>query len=223
MYTSGAANDRLYQYTLSTPWDLSGASYDSVFLNVAGQDGTPQDITFKPDGTKMYMPGGNDFVYQYTVGTPWDLSTASYDSISLDANPPQTTILGMDFKTDGTKAYIAGLTTGSTFVTQYTVSTPWQLGTASYDSVFFTISEDNTPGGIRFKDDGTKMFISGGANNKVFQYTLGTPWVLSTASYDSISLDVGENVTVYGLAFRSNGTRLYTIDISGDTIYQYSS
>lgn len=225
MYMSGAANDSLYQYTMTTPWDLGSASYDSVSLPVGSQDGTPQGITFKPDGLKMYMPGGaNDFIYQYTLSSAWDLSTASYASISKDVNPPQTSIYGVDFKPDGTKMYVAGSTPGNPFVAQYTLSNPWVVSSASNDFVYrTTTTEDSSPVGIRFDDVGSKMFISGTANNKVFQYTLSTPWDLSTALYSTISADVSENANVYDLVFRPNGLRMYTIDITGDMMYQYSA
>jgi hypothetical protein len=42
-------------------------------------------------GTKLYEIGyGYDKIYQYTFTTPWDLSTCSYDGISIstkDTNP----------------------------------------------------------------------------------------------------------------------------------------
>jgi DNA-binding beta-propeller fold protein YncE len=79
MYMVGGSSDKVYQYTLSTAWDLSTASYDSVSFSVSSQDGTPFDVTFKPDGTKMYIMGNtNKKVYQYTTG--YDLSLAEIDT-----------------------------------------------------------------------------------------------------------------------------------------------
>ena len=45
--------------------------------------------------------------------------------------------------------------------------------------------------GIQFKPDGSKMFVigtDGGWTNTVFQYSLSTPWLVSTATYDSLSV-----------------------------------
>jgi DNA-binding beta-propeller fold protein YncE len=68
MYVVGSTNDRVYSYTLSTPWNIGTATYDNVSFFVGSQDGTPTGIFFRPDGTKMYMVGaGTDRVYSYTL------------------------------------------------------------------------------------------------------------------------------------------------------------
>ena len=38
MYVVGSSLDTVYQYALSTAWDVSTASYDSVSLSVSSQD-----------------------------------------------------------------------------------------------------------------------------------------------------------------------------------------
>ena len=70
MYVVGNTNDSVYQYSLSTAWDLSTASYDYSSFSVSSQDATPLGIAFKSDdGTKMYMAGvTNSSVYQYSIG-----------------------------------------------------------------------------------------------------------------------------------------------------------
>jgi hypothetical protein len=45
----GTMNDTVYQYTLSTAWDISSATYDSISFSVAGQEVTPTSIFFKSD------------------------------------------------------------------------------------------------------------------------------------------------------------------------------
>ena len=53
----GGSGDAIYQYTLSTAWDITTASYDSINISVASQDTVATDIRFKPDGTVMYISG----------------------------------------------------------------------------------------------------------------------------------------------------------------------
>ena len=68
MYVVGSSSDSVYQYTLSTAWDLDTASYDSVSFDVSSQESSPRGVTFKPDGTKMYLIGfGSDSVHQYSL------------------------------------------------------------------------------------------------------------------------------------------------------------
>ncbi len=224
MYMLGYTTYTIYQYSLSTPWDLTTLSYDSVSFSVAGQDSALTEIFFKPDGTKMYIVGyQNDRVHQHTLSTPWDLSAASYNSISFSVASQDGKPHGIFFKPDGTKMYILGDQYNSIY--QYTLSTPWDLTTLSYDSVSFSIgSRDGDPYGLFFKSDGTKMYMVGVASDFVYQHTLSTPWDLSTASYDSISFSVaGQDNTPHKIFFKPDGTKMYMIGASTDSVYQYST
>jgi sugar lactone lactonase YvrE len=223
MYMVGNANKRVFQYTLSTPFDLATASYDSVSFSLAAQDANPRGIAFNSDGSKMYMLGlTNKTVYQYTLSTPFDLATASYDNVSFSVNAQDTAPRGIAFNNDGSKMYMWGYTNKKVF--QYTLSTPFDLATASYDSVSFSVAgQDSNPYDIAFNNDGSKMYMVGYSNKKVFQYTLSTPFDLSTASYDNVSFSVNAQDTIpSGIAFNNNGSKMYMSGGSGDSIYQYT-
>ena len=102
MYIVGSSSDTVYQYSLSTAYDMSSASYDSVSFSVSGQETNPYGINMNNDGTKMYIIGASsDKVNQYSLSTAYDLSTASYDSVSFsvaDTNPKDVA-----FSNDGTR------------------------------------------------------------------------------------------------------------------------
>jgi len=54
----------------SVGYSLAGASYDSVSFSVTAQELSPSDISFKSDGTKMYVIGASgDDINQYTLST----------------------------------------------------------------------------------------------------------------------------------------------------------
>ena len=223
MYILGSLNDTVYQYSLSTPWDVSTASYDSVSSIL--ETGDSISITFKSDGTKMYMLEGesNDRVYQYSLSTAWDVSTASYDSVSFSVQSQESSPRCIFFKPDGTKMYAIG--TSSDRVYQYTLSTAWDVSTASYDSVSFSVSsQDGSPNDVFFKSDGSKMYMLGGSNDTVYQYTLSTAWDLTTASYDSVSFSVGsQDIGTSAFFFKPDISKMYMLGGSTDTVYQYSS
>jgi DNA-binding beta-propeller fold protein YncE len=66
-YFAGGGSLDVYGYDLSTAWDISSASFNQS-LDISGQDSTPGEIAFKPDGAKFYLVGGgNDNVYEYTL------------------------------------------------------------------------------------------------------------------------------------------------------------
>jgi len=174
MYLSGVQNYKIYQYSLSTAWDISTSSYDSVSLSVSGQDTTPTGVTFKSDGTKIYLSGStNDKIYQYSLSSAWDLSTASYDSVYLDVSSQDNQLNDLQLNSDGTKLYIIGNQNDN--VCQYSLSTAWDLSTASYDSKSFNVtSQEEFPEGLFLSSDDTKFYIIGRQNDTVFQYSIGT-------------------------------------------------
>ena len=76
---------------------------------------TPRHITFNTDGTKMFLVGGTkDYVYQWSLSTGFDVSTATYDGnterfdVFLNADTGDGQPRQMTFNTDGTKMFVVG-------------------------------------------------------------------------------------------------------------------
>jgi sugar lactone lactonase YvrE len=226
MYMMGTQNDSIYQYTLSTAYDLSTASYDSVSFSVAGQSADPMEIAINNDGTKMYLLSGylaNRYVYQYSLSTAFDLSTISYDSVSFDIASQANNPSSVTFNNDGTKMYICCYSNDEIY--QYTLSTAFDLTTASYASVSLDVSsQDATPFGLSFNNDGTKMYLVGRTNDTIYEYTLSTAFDISTASYNNVSFYVGnEDAVPSSITFNSSGTKMYITGFINDEVYQYST
>lgn len=172
----------VYQYSLSTAWTFSTASYDSKSFSVSSQETAMQDVAFKPDGTKMYIVGGNNTtVYQYSLSTAWDVSSASYDSVSFSVASQDAAPRGLFFKPDGTKMYIAGA--AGVDINEYDLSSAWDVSSASYVQNFSVSGQESTPEGVSFLGDGTKMYVVGSSGDEVNEYSLSTPWDISSASY----------------------------------------
>jgi sugar lactone lactonase YvrE len=217
MYVMGNANDTVYQYNLTTAWDVTTASYTGNSLLVTAQDATPQGLFFGDSGTKLYVVGSvTDTVYQYTLSTAWDISTASYASLSFSVVTQETTPRALFFKPDGTKMFVTG--NGGDDVNEYDLSTAWNVSTASFVRVSATVGETN-PAGLWFKDDGTKMYIAGSTNDAVREFTLSTPWNVSTISF-SKSLSIGFETVPAGVSFKDDGSMLYVVGHTNDTVYQ---
>jgi len=106
MYVISLTPDYVFQYTLGVAWDVSTASYASKSLNVGTEEGSPTSIFFNNDGSEMYILGGADTVFKYTLETPWDLSTAAYSTLYKSLKDDGTSITGLFFKSDGTKMYV---------------------------------------------------------------------------------------------------------------------
>jgi hypothetical protein len=264
-YLAGFTNDTVYQYSLSTAWDISTASYDSVSFSVSSQAPDPADIRFKSDGTKMYVLSfANDAVYQYSLSTAWDISTASYDSKTFSVNSQAINPRGLFLSPDGTTMIILNDDSNpNPDLFRYTLSTAYDISTASYDSVsaVSTVNETN-PYAMILKPDGSKIYVAGNQSKTVFQYSIsattytstfdcenanvfetvldanttvvfsnppasGTPvvtgYLLSSASYDSKSFSVAtqDSSATEGFTFSYDGTKMYAVGTTNRTVYQY--
>lgn len=226
MYVPDNANQRVYQYTLSSGWSMTGASYASKNFDFSSQLTFSSGIFFKSDGTKMYLLGGatstgRNKIYQYTLSSAWDVSTASYDSVTITLSPGDD-CGSMAFSTAGEELYVAD--NANNRVYQYDLSSAWDLSTASYASKsFYFFGQESVPEALAFKPDGSKMYVGGQTNDTIYQYTLSTPWDVSTASYDSVSVDVSTySNPPTGVFFRDTGGRMFTISDNQDYAAQFS-
>lgn len=204
----------------SEAYSVSGLSYDSVTYDPSTQETNPSDFAFNSDGTKVYIIGyATDSLYQYSLSTAYNVSTASYDSVSFSFATQGTNTSGLDLKSDGTKLYTVDSTSDAIF--QYSLSTAYDASTLSYDSVTLSVtSQMSNPTSIRFKPDGTKAYVVGANNDTLYQYGLSTAWDLSTASYDNVSLSLSSGCQ--GFTFNTDGTKFFVSDSTTDVIYGYS-
>ena len=201
-----------------TAWDVSTAAYIQDF-SVSAQDTSPQDVFFKPDGTKMYVLGdtGND-VNEYDLSTAWDVSTAAYlQNFSVSAQ--DTVPTGVFFKPDGTKMYVVG--NAGDAVNEYDLSTAWDVSTAAYLQNFSVSAQELSPAGVFFKPDGTKMYVIGYTGDDVNEYDLSTAWDISTAAYlQNFSVSAQDTVPT-GVFFKPDGTKMYVVGNAGDAVNEY--
>lgn len=154
--------------SITTGFDISNGSWDGAEfnLNVSGQDTGTMEITFNNNGEKLYMIGeSSDSVYQYTLTTAFDLSTASYDSVSLSVGSQDSLPTGLIFSNDGKKMFICGATNNTVY--QYSTEGTL-LSTITYPSSvkFPAATAPTTPAngevdtiGIYTIDSGTSYYL----------------------------------------------------------------
>ena len=138
-------------------------------------------IEFNKDGTKMFLSyhnlvqkndasGDDDYIAEYTLSTPFDISTATYagdsercnaidpdhDGTAVGDNATTKAIIGFKFSDDGKKIFIAqrGLNEapGNSFVNRFDLTTPFDVSTCTYvTSVDIDTSalQDGTNAGAR--------------------------------------------------------------------------
>jgi DNA-binding beta-propeller fold protein YncE len=107
MFVCGEIGSDVNEYTLSTGFNVSTASYTRVF-SVSAQDTAPKDLAFNTDGTKMFVLGGTgDDINEYILSTGFNVSTATY-SQNFSVASQDTSPTGLAFNADGTKMFVLG-------------------------------------------------------------------------------------------------------------------
>jgi len=178
--------ETIHEFTLSTGFDLSTVSYGSVSLDISSKLNVPSGLAFNSDGTKMIIMDydGQD-AHTYTLSTGFDLGstithvneTRFYGGITGDTMP-----MNIKFNSDGTKLFILGR--ASDVVSEYTLSTGFDVSTASYvDRAYINVSgfEAINASGLSFNSDGTKMFIAGQNTDSIAEFSLSSAFDVNDA------------------------------------------
>ena len=99
-----------------------------------------------------------------------------------------------------------------------------EIDNMAYENVSFAVSSQTTfPYGLHFSTDGSKMFVIDYTNDRIYQYSLSTVNVISSANYDGVFLDIsGQDGTPTGLDFSPDGLKLFVAGNSNDSIFSYS-
>lgn len=225
MYSANSAAHTLFQYTLSTAWDISTAAY-STKSYIVPQVTALGDFNFSSDGTKLYcIQNGAAMIYQYTLSTAWDITTATYAAKSMNISGQAAAFITFCLASDGTKVYASTWSTSTAVVYQYTLSTPWDLSTAAYASKSKSLSQLAAYViGIHLVSDGTtndvRLFAVKNTTGVVYQYTLGTAGDISTANYDNLSYAT-TFTNESDLFISPDGSKMYVINAAAMTGYEY--
>ena len=235
-YGVSSGTEFVYQYSLSTAYDLGSMSYDSVTLNAAGA-GTPIDIAWNTDGTKLFtVTSQYDRVGMYTLTTGFDLSTASYSYVTASVSSQTSNPAGVKFNSDGTKMFVSE-SSSPYKIYEYTLTSGFDLSTANYASKSLThtfndhngVSMSKHPVGFTFNSDGTVLYVTSKNNDdhNLVKYVLSTAYDITTAQQTQVTelgaLVSSGNMTQdqYMVLVSPDETKFFTKD--QNRMYEFSS
>ena len=231
MFILGELGNNINEYTLSTAFDVSTAIFagNAERFSVAAQEGGSTDLVFNTDGTKMFTTGFvSDNINEYTLSTPFDVSTASYagNTERFSVTGQEATPTSLAFNTEGTKMFVMGYNGDN--INEYDLTLAWDISTASYagDAERFSVAgHETSPQSLVFNTSGIKMFVMGMIGDDINEYDLSTPFDVSTAVFagnaERFSV-AGQETTPTSLAFNTDGTKMFVLGSNGDDINVYS-
>ena len=182
-------------YSLSTAFDVSTATFDDEF-DISGQEVRANSIAFNNDGTRMIVAGAgggsHHRIHEYSVSTGFDLSSTVTHLNTEDLSSTHDYIDGVTFNYDGTKMYTIRGSEDDNNISQFKLTTPYDVSTLSLEGTFDTSSVSADSRELVFSNDGSKMFIIDDSNNKVHEFNLSCNWsVIDGACDDPITTSDG--------------------------------
>jgi sugar lactone lactonase YvrE len=213
MYVIGSTGDDVNEYSLSTAWDISTASFVRASASLSAQTSTSQELRFNSDGTILYTVGTSYVIYTYNLSTAWDVSTITFNY----AHTPvygSGAITGIHFSDDGHYFYI---TTTSEVVIPFYLRTPWDLLTSSYqDRLIDAANFEGTVGTMSFKlnTDGSKIYIQDQTQGKLTEYSLSESYNISSVSSIASFNSSPYSSTASAVYLDSTNSNIY---LTGDT------
>ena len=174
MYVSGNSVPGGYSaaaYSLSTPYDISTAS----FINRVSVP-APSGIRLQDNGKNLFVldAANPDSIKRYPLSTAWDLSTKSAsftDFVSLTGLiPSESWFLGFTFSDDGSQLYAAGNDTDTLYV--FDLTDPWIVSSATFVTSLSISAQDSAITDVYVNDTKTRFFAAGAQNSKIFEYNI---------------------------------------------------
>ena len=229
----------IHQYSLSTAYDVSTASYDSKVSPSFGSSIRIHGLTFNDDGSKLIAARGND-LYEYTVSTPYDISTVSgtaNHSIVMDtplslASGSDAYFVNIRFNDDGTLAYLQNMrhqdhssypnAKGAFIIslsTAYDIDSTLTLQSfADFDlGTHGESNKDDEIGGDISYDGTTVVIVEDNVTSgktSVYKYRCKIPWNIGAGSLEFIG---SSEITLAN----SNATNIYNVRMSKDGNFFY--
>jgi 6-phosphogluconolactonase (cycloisomerase 2 family) len=142
----------IFEWDLSTAWDISTASYNNKVLELtnsanytaSGSNRTYgfSQIHFNSSGTQVFLQDtiATD-IKQYDLTTAWDISSGSYANKNFDLSNEMGFPRGLAFDPDATKMYTVGQTNDTVY--QYDTNGTWTLssgGSSTFVQDFFSVT-----------------------------------------------------------------------------------
>ena len=188
---------------------IASAPIDATFTSNSSE---PTGTAWSIDGSKLFYvstwnPG--DRVAEVNCPKPYTIESAShtgnyYATLSQGSYPQS-----ISFNATHTKMFISF--TDTKIIAQYSLATPDVISTGvTYDGSFSTASQGTGEHhGLVFSPDGTKMMTTSTGGHDLFEYTLATPFIVTSGVTYNRMYNFANTDYPSGVAFNDDGLELF--------------
>jgi glutamine cyclotransferase len=242
MFIVGHTGDAVYEYYLTPSLELGTGSFASSDIGKTVEANSGKFVLTNTDGrcaettqpTSYAQVASGDWEMYGVIYNPvdgdlelsgvadpnlyFDITTAIYEQ-SFSVADQETTPMDVVFNNDGTKLFVVGYDENIVF--EYSLSIAFDISTAFFVDSFSVSAQDIFPTGLAFSTDGTKMFVVGNENDKVYEYDLSTGFDVSSAVYSQDFSVSAQDTVPTGIAFNNDGSKMFIVGFTGDDVNEY--
>ena len=209
-------HQKIYEYT-ANDFNINASVYNSSYSNQY-MNTTTMSI-HNLNGNLLYIQD-NGIIYQVQSDSNLDLGNTynSYSDKMFYIGDKEYTPEAIALNASGTKMYITG--TSSKKIHEYTLSEPYEIPSATFNTTYDTSTILSAPKSICFNGTESRMFVGNG--NSIYQFNIAEPFDQST--YLGVTFNVTADISnISGMRWNSNGTQFIIAGNSKTTIEQYET
>jgi hypothetical protein len=241
MFMGDDTATRIFQFDLTTPWNIQSRVYNGVSFLTSGITGPlSHNITFSHDGKYIFlMKTDTMFLYRVDLSTAWDLSTASYvlgQFVDLGAKvglADVATNSQVQFNVNLTNPLLSGskmiFILGDYLMYEVDFVTPYDLPNAVYNSVTKNLRTVTSRAsglfrGFVFDATGTRIILSDNNGNDIVQinasaaYSVSSTFTVVGTTFSSGSIPSETNIR--GMYLKPDETKLFIMGVTLFSVYE---
>ena len=227
MFVPDVLTDTVNKFSLTTPFEVSTAVSTQNSTDLSSTLGSKvaqiTDVHFKLDGTKMFiLESGNTDIYEYTLSTPFDLSTLAFNA---EFTTLPTFIQGIWITEDGSRLYAPKSDNDRLF--QFDLTTAWDITTLSQVADVPYLPSTGVFD-VAVRSDGKflgLLDIGGGLNDSVDGRNMTTAFDITTMITTGVGINVGQGGLFApeprSLWIPQSGSAVYVDEVADDEIFQF--
>ena len=233
MYLVGRTTDKIYQFNLTTAWDITTLTLTNNVSYTSGGASEAWQLFISPDGLNAYLAdNGHNAWFWYSLSQAWNISTLT-NITHEHTQILETANIGIYFNSNGTLMFLGGQSHAG--VTKYELTTAWNISTAinteqQISSLWPAML------GLLLTPNGTSLLMWGSGIDSIQQYNLTNAWSFEETNsgytisscinpktigeVQGIIIDKGfSTVGIYGYSLRMNtvSNRVQFYDSNGNT------
>lgn len=218
VYTcNNVTNTRAYEFTLSTPYDVSTATYVRETINLVN---SPEGVEISTDGTVLFITGNIDTIYAANLTAAWNATFSSWKGNYDVSTDGISNVTDLFVRADGLQIF--ALSTTDKIVMQYTLSSINNPSTATLADTFDVSGTCTDPRSMTVSSDGSILYVYDISTDIIHEFIMGTSWDLTTVTGTSNSLDISAKTNAsYALHVESDEQYIYAFSGPELKAYQY--